>query len=141
MRRERGGVRRGAHRTGRDRGFTLLEVLVAFTLLALVLGAAYAAMGGALTAQTRAEIAAEGLSRAESALARLGRDWPLTEGIQRRNDGGWRTDVTIRPQRPGDSARWRALGLQPLAVTVEVIPPGAGAPAATLRTLRLGAPR
>lgn len=121
----------------RDRGFTLLEVLVAFTLLALVLGAAYAAMGTGLRAQARSAEVADGVSRAQSALARLGRDWPLTPGEQRFRDGDWVTAVTIAPYRRQDRQRWQELGLQPLRVAVSVRSPS-GRQAARLETLRLG---
>jgi general secretion pathway protein I len=53
-----------------DSGFTLLETLVAFTVLALTLGAAYAALGGGARGAEGAARRLHALAAAEMALAR-----------------------------------------------------------------------
>lgn len=69
-----------------ERGFTLVEVLVAFVMLALVLAAGYGAMGAGLRGGAAAERYIEALGRAESALARVVAPVP---GETVRRDGGW----------------------------------------------------
>lgn len=54
---------------GETRGFTLLETLVAFTALALILGAAYAALGGGARGVGAAAERLAALAEAENALA------------------------------------------------------------------------
>lgn len=117
-----------------DRGFTLLEVLVAFTLLALVLGAAYASMGAGAKSAARAGDGLEGLARAESFMSRLGGDIPLKEGLLEVREDGWILTANVK--------RFSVRGqiLAPLAtpwhVVVSAAPSGQQSPVVTLETLR-----
>ncbi len=117
-----------------DRGFTLLEVLVAFTLLSLVLGAAYASMGAGTKAVIRAGDGLEGLARAESFMNRLGSDVQLERGLLERREDGWTLTATIRPS----TVRGQLVAPQsvPWHIVVSASPPGQRAPVIRLETLR-----
>ena len=107
-----------------DKGFTLLEVLVAFVIAALALGALTQGAAGGLQSARVSGHYQEALSRAQSRLAIL--ETAPTPGEQRGDDGGgfnWQVNVApiatagrpregIDPPRPG-----RAMLL---AVTVRV---------------------
>ena len=80
---------------GRDRGFTLLEVLVAFIIAALALGALTQGATGGLTLASIAGHTQEALSRARSRLAAAA--LAPVPGEQRGDDGGgyaWRVTTT-----------------------------------------------
>ncbi len=93
-----------------ERGFTLLEVLVAFIIAALALGALTQGVAGGLQSARVAAHYQEALSRARSRLATL--DASLQPGEQRGDDGGgfaWRVLVqptaTAGAPRPSDPLR------------------------------------
>jgi general secretion pathway protein I len=82
---------------GGQRGFALLEVLVAFAIAAMALALLYeaASTGGAATES--AGYYEEAVSRAKSHMAALGRDTPVAEGEREGDDGGpfrWRIAIT-----------------------------------------------
>ena len=56
---------------GRQRGFTLLEVLVAFTILALIFGALFEVFAGGLTAARQGESYTRAILLAQSKLAEV----------------------------------------------------------------------
>ena len=92
-----------------ERGFTLLEVLVAFVIAALALGALYqGTLGGLLAARVSGQTQ-EALSRARSRLAEIGHGAPLRAGEQQGDDGGgyrWRLrvmPVATAPLARGDA--------------------------------------
>jgi general secretion pathway protein I len=122
---------------GRSAGFTLLEVLVAFAMLALVLGAAYASFGAGTRAQDRAASRLAALTVAESALDRLGGDVGWREGRTEWREGGLRVTLEVAPHRPGERALWAAVGAAPWRATATVARDDGGAPV-SLTTLRLG---
>lgn len=80
-----------------ERGFTLLEVLVALAIAALALSVLFrTGSDGALSVQTAAGYE-EAVSRAKSHLAALNRDTGLLEGESEGDDGGgyhWHLRVT-----------------------------------------------
>jgi len=88
-------------RPAQDSGFTLLETLVALTIVALGFAYAFAAMPESLGAQDRARNLETATSLAQSLLAEAG---PATEGTE--GKFAWHIDAapaaTGRPQQPGD---------------------------------------
>ncbi len=82
-----------------QRGFTLIEVLIAFAVLAMLLGAIYQTFSTGLIASARAERRAVAALHAQSVLAALGADGPISQGETAGElDGGyrWRTSVLLR---------------------------------------------
>jgi general secretion pathway protein I len=80
-----------------ERGFTLLEVLIAFAIASLALALLFrAASDGMLSVRTAGRYE-EAVARARSHLAAIGRDAALVAGSSEGNDGGgyrWHLDVT-----------------------------------------------
>jgi general secretion pathway protein I len=80
----------------RERGFTLLEVLIAFVIAALSLAAMIRAAGFGLAAAHESARYQEALSRAQSHLAALGTDAGVLAGTREGDDGGgfrWRLEI------------------------------------------------
>ena len=128
----------------RDSGFTLLEVMVAFVIAALALGALMQGAGGGLQASRVTAHTQEALSRARSHLAASA--LALAPGEQGGDDGGgysWRATITrllaAAPLRGdgGQVATRRPLALYSLRVTVAWMMDG-GRREVSLDTLRLG---
>ena len=85
-----------ARRT-RERGFTLIEVLVAFAIAAMALGLLFQAASSSGNAARQAGNYEEAVSRAKSHMAALGRESDIAPGEQSGDDGGgyrWRTSIT-----------------------------------------------
>lgn len=116
----------------RSRGFSLIEVVVSFMILALALGALLSGLSAGLRGAERAAQASMALLHAESLLAEAGASVPLVPGATNgERDGGyiWQRDI-----RPFPIARTE--GLAPFELSVSVTPPGRGNKV-TLVTLRL----
>jgi prepilin-type N-terminal cleavage/methylation domain-containing protein len=80
-----------------ERGFTLLEVLVALAIAGFALIVMFRAGGDGLFAVDSASHAEQALERAQSHLAALGRDIALLSGESEGDDGGgyrWHLRVT-----------------------------------------------
>ena len=94
-----------------DRGFTLLEVLIAFSIAAAaILVIMRANLAGIESARTVARYE-EAVARARSHLANTGIAAPLVSGTSSGDDGGgfqWRIDVT-----PAGSTGMPATGIGP----------------------------
>ena len=120
-----------------EAGFTLLEVLVAFAILAVALAGMLQAFGGGLDTVRRTQAANETWSAARSLLERVGTELPLEAGQRSGTDeSGLAWTVAIRPRKNAldqVKAHERAYALFDVAVTVS----RAGAPVATLQTIRL----
>jgi general secretion pathway protein I len=127
---------------GRDEGFTLIEVLVAFTIVTILLGAAMRLFSTGLSAAEQTRTYSEALLVAESSLDQIGAAIPLADGettdriddrftrrirIQRRADE--------RPNRPR-SLTIDKLALFDVAVTVQWRS-GWRSAAVTLQSIRL----
>jgi general secretion pathway protein I len=69
-----------------EKGFSLLEILVAFTLMAVALGVLMQAFGGGTQLLRNAQRQALAASLAQSQLVRVGTEIPLKEGEYR---GEW----------------------------------------------------
>ena len=65
----------------RNSGFTLIEVLISFVILALVLGVVFRSLSTGLSHERTAELATARVLEARSILDRLGADLPLEEGL------------------------------------------------------------
>ncbi|MEO3430513.1 type II secretion system protein [Pelagibius sp. CAU 1746] len=120
----------------REAGFTLMEVLVAFTIFALSFAAIMQIFSGGLRNATVADRALIALGHAESLLARAGTEQPLVEGVR---SGGlpdgmtWRE--TVARYSDATTPAVPPAGLQPYSVTVTVSWDDRDV---TLTTLRLG---
>ena len=68
-------------RPKRNRGFTLIEVLVAFAILALVLGVVFRTLSSGLGHERTARLATARVLEARSILDQLGVNIPLEEGL------------------------------------------------------------
>lgn len=119
-------------RTDRAAGFTLLEALIAFAILALALTALLQGTLSGLHATQAAGRTEEALARARSRLAGLDAA-PVAPGDQRGDDGGgfaWRTRIV-----PAASAGGRTL----FAVSVSIAWRDGGTPREVrLETQRVG---
>jgi len=107
-------------RREKEGGFTVIEALVAFAILAGVLGVAYQIYADGLRRTARVAEIAEAMAEAENLLARLGVELPLENATGKTAAGGiWRIVVAPydpdRPLPPGDLAP-----LIPYRVTVIV---------------------
>jgi general secretion pathway protein I len=115
-----------------SRGFSLLEVLVAFVVLALVGTALFRLFGGALANVSASDDYSRALLVAESVLAEVSGTRPLREGTQSgtAEDGriGWTAEVApyAPPQSNADLERTaEAMPLRLLKIAVETAFTGA----------------
>jgi general secretion pathway protein I len=119
----------------RSRGFTLIEMVVAFAILALTLTTLYGAFANALARSRHDLELSEGTLLAESLLARAGSECPLTEETR---SGAWHAyayELTARPVPPEPGARPPTLPT--VRVTAAVTwSDGAGARQIALSTLK-----
>jgi len=106
------------------RGFTLLEIVVAFTLMALVITVLLSVFSGGLQGLGLADDYSRASSVAESTLARVGADIALKEGETRGNEGerySW--SVQIRPfevEAPSQGQPQAVMAVQLMEVQVVV---------------------
>lgn len=125
----------------REGGFTLLEVLVAFTIFALSFAAILQIFAGGLHNAETADRALVALGHAESLLARAGIEQPLAPGQRsgRFEDGmTWREEVSLY-RDAAMTAGEQPAGLTPYAVTVSITwQDGGRTREVILNTLRLG---
>lgn len=122
-----------------SRGFSLLEVLVAFTILAMLLGALFQVFSGGLRAAHSGDRYTRATVIAQSQLAALGAEQPLQEGVFSGTTGDayhWR--VSVGPYLD-DQLSVVASMPQPLTVRVEVFwEEGGTARAVSLTSILLG---
>lgn len=84
-------------------GFTLLEVLVAFSILVLTLGVLLEVFGGGLRAAGVAAEYTRATELARSTLAAVGIEHPLDVGVQSGNhDDRYRWEVHVEPYLEAD---------------------------------------
>ena len=121
--------------SGRD-GFTLLESLLAFAMLALVLTVVFASLSRLMLADRRADLTRRALQMAQSKLNEFGITQALTPGTARGElEEGFHWDATVRPMANDSKGR-----LQGFWVEVRVSTPqssGQSAASVTLTTLKL----
>lgn len=122
-----------------EAGFTLLEVVVAFTVAALVVAAAFQVFGTAFGSSARAERHTLAQLTAESKLAEVGHSLPLVAGErQGEAPGDLRWSVRIVAEGEGREADPTRGPVRPYAVTVTVRWGARAAETITLRSVRLG---
>ncbi len=95
-------------RVGRGGGFTLLEVLVAFAVLAVGLGVAFEIFATGLRGARSADALTRAVLIADSRLARVGVETELTPGQSEGETGDgtrWRVEIREQPAEDGDDAR------------------------------------
>jgi general secretion pathway protein I len=101
-------------RAERERGFTLLEVLIAFAIAALALALLFRAASDGLLSVRTAGRYEEAVARARSHLAAVGRDAILVPGTSEGADGSgyqWHLNVTpIATGQPTVSGALRIAG-------------------------------
>jgi general secretion pathway protein I len=121
-----------------EAGFTVVEIVVALTILALALGVLLNVMSNSVRQTGRAETIAEAGSLAQSLLAEIGRELPLRNGqMTGQSDHGFRWRVQIDPYGDGtDRREWPVAAHQ---VSAEVFwTDGLQERTLVLTTLRLG---
>jgi general secretion pathway protein I len=134
-----GASRSARHRLARDAtegGFTLVEILVAFTIATLLLVALLHSFSSGIANSARSETYNEALILAESTLDSVGTQSPLKAGETTEHAG--RFEVRTAVQRDTEAAG-EGQYVGPYELTVEVSwRDGARRQSVRLRTLRLG---
>lgn len=132
--------RRPAGRGGpRDRGFTLVEVLVAFVILSLALGVVFRSLSSGLSHERTARLATERVLAARSLLDRVGQDIPLELGTTEGDFAGgahWVLTVTQADQEANLAARRPGGTVNAYLVALHVA--GTDGRSLDLQTVRLG---
>ena len=82
------------------KGFTLIEMVVAFAILGLSLSVLYASFQGALSRSLHDSRSSEATLVARSLLARSGIEWPFSQGTVRGKSHGFNYEVDVRPVSP-----------------------------------------
>ena len=89
----------------RERGFTLVEILVAFTIAAIMLLPLLRSFSGALSSAANSEAYEQADTIAESALATLGASVPLVDGNGfERQEGRFTVTATMHRYAIGDGS-------------------------------------
>jgi general secretion pathway protein I len=123
-------------RRASGRGFTLIEILIAFAILAVALAGLLRVFSGGLQATTRAERYGEAVLLARSVLERVGTEIAIQPGEQSgRGEDGAAWSVRMRPLEVPGERNGQASPYVPYEVAVTVVVPRQQP--ITLTTLRL----
>lgn len=125
----------------RQQGYSLIEVLVAFTILAMALTVLLKIFSAGLRNVDAASEYARAVSIAEAELAIPGILEPLHPGITRgEDDGGFSWVRDVSEFRPVNRPEYAGAPIPPYLITVEVTwPAGRGQRTIRLETIRIGA--
>jgi general secretion pathway protein I len=120
----------------RQHGFTLIEVLVAFAILALFLGAVMPSLSTSMSASRAGSESITATAYAQSLIAGVGVNARLAEGTftNTLEQPRFSSTLTVRPH-PGQTAQQGDAGLYVVTASV-TWPAGAGARGVTLTTYR-----
>lgn len=131
-------ARRGTVRSRRQGGFSLLEVLVAFSILALCLGILLRIFGGGGRQAVLADEHVRAMMLAESLLASVGVETPLQPGESGGEiDDQFRWTLSVSPYMPGGEPLPAQLPFKPYWVALSVAWGNQELHSFTLGTLRL----
>ena len=125
----------------RQRGYSLIEVLVAFSILAMALTVLLKIFSAGLRNVDAAGEYAQAVSIAEAELAVPGILEPLQPGItQGEEDGGYRWARNVSEFRPANRPDYSGAPIPPYLIVVEVTwSAGRGERSVRLETIRIGA--
>lgn len=118
-----------------ERGVALLEVLIACSIIAAMLGVTYQAMQTHARAASRLDDQRRAVLVAQSVMARVGADIALAPGVTDGAQNGLRWRIEIERYRGGGVSPHDSPALMQIAVTVS--PPEPEKPVFTLETLKL----
>jgi general secretion pathway protein I len=125
-------------RVRRDRGFTLVEVVVAIAILALMAGVIFRVNSDSSRNIRRADALAEASALAQSLIAKVGSEIPLREG-EVRGQSGTTLQWRVQMKRYGDAADRAQWPLAAYTVVAEVtLHDASDSQPLALMTLRLG---
>ena len=121
----------------RQKGFTLIEVVVAFAIFALSMGALYESFGGALRRNSQAHEREQALLVAQSVLARVRvAPVPWKPEDSGSPEGGWQWRVEVAPF-DADAAESKQSPWQTFAVTIHLAREGSNAKEVVLSSIEL----
>jgi general secretion pathway protein I len=126
--------------SARRRGFTLIEALAAFAILALSLGQLLRSVGLGAESERRADFLTRATADGQSHLAELGVSLPLAAGeLSGRYDDGLRWALSVTRDRSVSSAAGGSLVIG-YRIRLRIMPPTAPTPEMTLVAEKLVAP-
>lgn len=102
-------------------GFTLLEVLVAFTIAGILLVALLRVFSGAIDSSRRTNAFSEATMIAESTLESIGASIPLRDGAKfERREGQYRVETSVRRYAPDTVVHTTHPAVVPYEIAVTV---------------------
>lgn len=120
-----------------DAGFTVVEVIAALAILSLSLTVLFSTMSDGIHRQQRAKTLTEASALAQSLLARVGTELPLTPGAAKGDSAnGFRWEIQVTPYGNADDAQEWPVAAYKVGVMV-FAPSRSERPAANLTTIRL----
>lgn len=134
-------ISQNRHPTASAAGFTLIEVLVAFTILSVALAVLFQSFGGGMRGVQSAGVYVGAAAEARSILQRVGVDIPVRPGeLSGDLASGNRWSVSIERFASTDLRGGETEGRLAL-YSVEVAIVGGDRPLVAIETLRLGPPQ
>ena len=128
-------IRRSPGTVSRQSGFTLLEVMVAFVIFALSVGALYESFAGSLRRSLKAEAEERAWLSAQSLLAEIRvrpAPWPAEEAGITGTGLDWKRSTSPYPSNTDPKSPWQAY-----RVVIEVQPHLKAAGTVVLRSIEL----